>query len=89
MRARVLSHKLGFVQRTIRNENGISSFILQAVAAEDVCDSLTVKECLEWGKPSAGLQGEEVGDPSRDVKAKSWEITISQAEKHPEYGTMH
>ena len=31
----------------------------------------------------AGLMGEEVGDPSRDIMVKDWYVTISQAEKHP------
>ena len=88
MRARVLSHKLGYFQRTVRNEIGISSSILRAVAAEDKCDSLTVKQCLELEKPfqtlhtnqiiSASVRGEDVGDPSKD-----WEFTISQPEEHP------
>ena len=32
---------------------------------------------------TAGLMGEEVGDPSRDIMVKDWYVTISQAEKHP------
>ena len=61
------------------------------MAAKDVCDSLTVSQAVSgFGETlhtnqviSAGLHGEEVGDPSRDIKAKDWVIIVSQAQKHP------
>ena len=66
---------------------------IRAIAADDIKTSLEVKQCSELEKPfqtshtdhtiTAGLMGEEVGDPSRDIMVKDWYVTISQAEKHP------
>ena len=93
VRARVVCRKLGFLQRAIKNESGLSSEVLRAIAADDIKTSLAVKQCSELEKPfqtshtdhtiTAGLMGEEVGDPSRDIMVKDWYVTISQAEKHP------
>ena len=93
VRARVVCRKLGFLQRAIKNESGLSSEVLRAIAADDIKTSLAVKQCSELEKPfqtshtdhiiTAGQMGEEVGDPSRDIMVKDWYVTISQAEKHP------
>ena len=70
IRARVVCRKLGFLQRTIKNESGLSSEVLTAIAADDIKTSLAVKQCSELEKPfqtshtnhtiTAGLMGEEV-----------------------------
>ena len=93
VRARVVCRKLGFLQRAIKNESGLISEVLRAIAADDIKTSLAVKQCSELEKPfqtshtdhtiTAGLMGEEVGDPSRDIMVKDWYVTIPQAEKHP------
>ena len=59
--------------------------------ADRLCDPLTVKQCLESEKLFqtahtnqiiiAGLHGDKVRDPWRDIKVKDGEITISEAEK--------
>ena len=63
--------KLGFLQRAIKNESGLSSEVLRAIAADDIKTSLAVKQCSELEKPfqtshtdhtiTAGLMGEEMG----------------------------
>ena len=91
MRARIVCRKLGFLQRIFRND--LSYSVIRAMAAENVWESLIVKECLELEKPfqtrhtkeviTAGLLGERVEDPSRNIKKKDWENTMSEADKHP------